>query len=225
VRAYVTIYASYIEQFWNTASSKTVNSVKQIHVVVDSKDVVISESLVRGDLLFDDEDDEAVNQEEGDIVERTITTAASLEATQDSDNITKTQTTAMPNVDIPQGIDTCGRPRHKKPWEVLLLRLESQLKQKRCKAFIHSLDEERSSVHIEDSPKQGRIIEEIDKDKNINLRSSAKDKEKRIMQETELPKKLKKKEMIQLSLNEELAQKLYRGSKTRAEEIQFGKSF
>nr|GEY17687.1 hypothetical protein [Tanacetum cinerariifolium] len=29
------------------------------------------------------------------------------------------------------------------------------------------------------------------------------------MQETELPKKLKKKEMIQLSLDEELAQKLY----------------
>nr|GEZ54193.1 hypothetical protein [Tanacetum cinerariifolium] len=51
-----TIYASYIEQFWNTASSKIVNSVKQIHVIVDGKAVVISESLVRSALLFDDED-------------------------------------------------------------------------------------------------------------------------------------------------------------------------
>ncbi|GJY97407.1 hypothetical protein Tco_0514317 [Tanacetum coccineum] len=51
-----TIYASYIEQFWNTATSKTVNSVKQIHAIVDGKVVVISESSVRSDLLFNDED-------------------------------------------------------------------------------------------------------------------------------------------------------------------------
>ncbi|GJR45285.1 hypothetical protein Tco_1313388 [Tanacetum coccineum] len=51
-----TIYASYIEQFWNTATSKIVNSVKQIHAIVDGKAVVISESSVRNDLLFDDED-------------------------------------------------------------------------------------------------------------------------------------------------------------------------
>nr|GEU71097.1 retrovirus-related Pol polyprotein from transposon TNT 1-94 [Tanacetum cinerariifolium] len=51
-----TIYASYIEQFYNTASSKTINSVKQIHVIVDGKAVAIYESSVRIDLLFDDED-------------------------------------------------------------------------------------------------------------------------------------------------------------------------
>nr|GEU53098.1 hypothetical protein [Tanacetum cinerariifolium] len=45
--------------------------------------------------------DEAVNQEEGNKVERAFTTEASLEAAHDSDNIIKTQTTAMPNVDIP----------------------------------------------------------------------------------------------------------------------------
>ncbi|GKA89927.1 hypothetical protein Tco_0811739 [Tanacetum coccineum] len=38
----------------------------------------------------------------GDSVERAITTAASLDAAQDSDNIIRTQTTTMPNVDIPQ---------------------------------------------------------------------------------------------------------------------------
>ncbi|GKE71402.1 hypothetical protein Tco_1529474 [Tanacetum coccineum] len=51
-----TIYASYIEQFWNTATSKTVNNVKQIHAIVDDKAVVLSESSVRSDLLLDDED-------------------------------------------------------------------------------------------------------------------------------------------------------------------------
>nr|GEW25987.1 hypothetical protein [Tanacetum cinerariifolium] len=96
-------------------------------------------------------------------------------------------------------------------------KLKTQLKQKRSKAVIHSLNEEEPSVDIEDSPKQGRMIKELDKDEDVNLvktllnirRSSAKDKGKGIMQETELPKKLKKKEMIQLSLNEDLAQKLY----------------
>ncbi|GKE64483.1 hypothetical protein Tco_1518644 [Tanacetum coccineum] len=51
-----TIYASYIEQFWNTAHSQTVNDVKQIHAIVDGKTVVISESSVRSDLYFNDED-------------------------------------------------------------------------------------------------------------------------------------------------------------------------
>nr|GEV62894.1 hypothetical protein [Tanacetum cinerariifolium] len=175
----------------------------------------------------------------------------------------------MPNVDIPQGIDTGGRPRrqetmggtsaqtrvtqletelsttkvvYNKAFVTLTNRvkkLESQLKQKRSKAVIYSSNKEGPSVHIEDSPKQERIIEEMDKDENIKLvieqgevqetaehsradddetlietllnikRSLTKDKGKGIMQVTELPKKLKKKELIQLSLDKELAQKLY----------------
>ncbi|GKC27586.1 putative ribonuclease H-like domain-containing protein [Tanacetum coccineum] len=51
-----TIYVSYIEQFWNTATSKTINSVKQIHAIVNDRAVVILETSVRNDLLFDDED-------------------------------------------------------------------------------------------------------------------------------------------------------------------------
>ncbi|GJZ97068.1 hypothetical protein Tco_0669402 [Tanacetum coccineum] len=55
--------------------------------------------------------DEAVHKEGGDSVERAITTAASLDVAQDSDNITRTQTTTIPNVDILQGMDTGGSPR------------------------------------------------------------------------------------------------------------------
>ncbi|GJS99526.1 putative ribonuclease H-like domain-containing protein [Tanacetum coccineum] len=40
----------------NTAHSQTVNDVKQIHATVDGKTVVISESSVRSDLHFNDED-------------------------------------------------------------------------------------------------------------------------------------------------------------------------
>ncbi|GKF29627.1 hypothetical protein Tco_0095969, partial [Tanacetum coccineum] len=54
---------------------------------------------------------EAVYKEGGDSVERAITTIASLDAAHDSDNIIRTQTMAMPNVDIPQGMDTGGSPR------------------------------------------------------------------------------------------------------------------
>ncbi|GKE32268.1 putative ribonuclease H-like domain-containing protein [Tanacetum coccineum] len=45
-----TIYASYIEQFWNTACLKTINSEKQIHANVDGKVVVVSESSERRNL-------------------------------------------------------------------------------------------------------------------------------------------------------------------------------
>ncbi|GKA50634.1 putative ribonuclease H-like domain-containing protein, partial [Tanacetum coccineum] len=51
-----TIYASYIEQFWATAKSKIVNNETQIHAKVDGKTIVISESSVRSNLYFNDED-------------------------------------------------------------------------------------------------------------------------------------------------------------------------
>ncbi|GKE32619.1 hypothetical protein Tco_1451941, partial [Tanacetum coccineum] len=51
-----TIHAFYIEQFWATAKSKTVNDVKKIHAIVDGKTMVISESSARTDLYFNDED-------------------------------------------------------------------------------------------------------------------------------------------------------------------------
>ncbi|GJZ66669.1 retrovirus-related pol polyprotein from transposon TNT 1-94 [Tanacetum coccineum] len=134
-----TIYASYIEQFWNTANSQTVNDVKQIHATVDGKTIVISESSVRSDLHFNDEDgitcltntaifenlalmgvpipnvaDEAVFEERDDKVVRATTTAASLDAAQASGNITKTQSTTMSNDPLSQEISLGDRPRCQK---------------------------------------------------------------------------------------------------------------
>ncbi|GKB09564.1 hypothetical protein Tco_0837876 [Tanacetum coccineum] len=122
-------------------------------------------------------------------------------------------------------------------------KLEKQLKHKKRRAVIDSSEDEGPSLDAEDSPKQGRMIEEIDKDETVNLvksrelgkshdtaehrmesehddddrtlaetllnikRSAAKGKA--IMQESEPPKKIKKKEMIQISLDEEFAKSFY----------------
>nr|GEV02651.1 putative ribonuclease H-like domain-containing protein [Tanacetum cinerariifolium] len=103
-------------------------------------------------------------------------------------------------------------------------KLEKQLKHKGKRAVIDSSDDAEPSLDAEDSPKQERMIEELDKDENVNLtaddetlavtllnikRSAAKDKGKGIMQEPKLPKKIKERKRIQLSLDEDLAQKLY----------------
>nr|GFA07562.1 hypothetical protein [Tanacetum cinerariifolium] len=50
-----TIYASNIEQFWNTANSQTINDEKQIHATVYCKTIAITKSSVRSDLLFTDD--------------------------------------------------------------------------------------------------------------------------------------------------------------------------
>ncbi|GJU83827.1 putative reverse transcriptase domain-containing protein [Tanacetum coccineum] len=43
-------------QFWNTASSQTVNNEKQIHATVDSKAIVLTEASIRSSLLLHDAD-------------------------------------------------------------------------------------------------------------------------------------------------------------------------
>nr|GFC15593.1 hypothetical protein [Tanacetum cinerariifolium] len=48
-------------------------------------------------------------------------------------------------------------------------KLETQLKKKRSKAVVYTSDKEEPSLGIEDSPKQERMIEELDKDENVNL--------------------------------------------------------
>ncbi|GJT51393.1 putative ribonuclease H-like domain-containing protein [Tanacetum coccineum] len=48
-------------------------------------------------------------------------------------------------------------------------KLETQLKHKKKRAVIDSAGDEGPSLDAEDSPKQGRMIEEIDKDETVNL--------------------------------------------------------
>ncbi|GJX49444.1 hypothetical protein Tco_0276289 [Tanacetum coccineum] len=47
---------SFVEQFWTTAKSRTVNNISYIDATVAGKPVTISEASIRSDLLFDDAD-------------------------------------------------------------------------------------------------------------------------------------------------------------------------
>ncbi|GJS51240.1 hypothetical protein Tco_0624602 [Tanacetum coccineum] len=67
--------------------------------------------------------DKAIFKEWDDRVVRATITAASLDAIQASGNITKTQSTAIPNVPLPRGIGACGSPRCQEAMGVPLLRL------------------------------------------------------------------------------------------------------
>ncbi|GJV14967.1 hypothetical protein Tco_1360290 [Tanacetum coccineum] len=53
-------------------------------------------------------------------------------------------------------------------------KLEKNLKLKRRSAVVDSSKDEEASLHNEDSSKQGRMIEEIDEDENVNLVKSSK---------------------------------------------------
>ncbi|GJY31690.1 hypothetical protein Tco_0415185 [Tanacetum coccineum] len=59
--------------------------------------------------------DEVVHKELGDSLVRDTTTASSLEAKQDNDNITKTRSMATPNESSSLGTTSGGGPGAKKP--------------------------------------------------------------------------------------------------------------
>ncbi|GJZ41602.1 hypothetical protein Tco_0588488 [Tanacetum coccineum] len=104
-------YISCIKQFWSTGVVKTINGEVQLHALVDGKKIIISEASVRRDLKLKDEEDEAVHKELGDSLVRASTTASSLEAEQDSGNITKTQSKATPNESSSLGTTSGCGPR------------------------------------------------------------------------------------------------------------------
>ncbi|GJS21058.1 hypothetical protein Tco_0449690 [Tanacetum coccineum] len=71
------------------------------------KDTEIPQSNVPSDIVAD----EAVNKEMGDSLERTVTTATSLDTKQDRGNIAKTQSKATPNESSSLGTTSGGDPR------------------------------------------------------------------------------------------------------------------
>nr|GEX87358.1 hypothetical protein [Tanacetum cinerariifolium] len=98
-----TIYASDIKQFWNTVTSQTINDEKQTHAIVDGKAVIFENLLLMGyegalnKLTFQ----KALFSPQWNLVRAATTT--SLDAQQDSSNITKTQSKATLNEPTPQG--------------------------------------------------------------------------------------------------------------------------
>ncbi|GJV94982.1 hypothetical protein Tco_1546559 [Tanacetum coccineum] len=142
--------------------------------------------------------DEAVYKEGDGKVERATTTAASLDATQSSGNITKTQSTTIPNLPFPQGIGAGGSPRCQEATggsiaQTRVLALETDLRQKKKvygaaynklimkvkkleKTVKSNQARRREKIVVSDDDedlkdfsKQGRMIEEIDQDAGVIL--------------------------------------------------------
>ncbi|GJV63453.1 hypothetical protein Tco_1474281 [Tanacetum coccineum] len=141
--------------------------------------------------------DEAIIKEMHDGLVRTTTTASSLEAEQGHGNIAKTQTKATssgpssprtssedgPRCHFTMGdIPVQARPERdelastKAVYNKALItltkrvkKLEKQLKHKKRRVVIDSSEDEGPSLDAEDSPKQGRMIEEVDKRRTVNL--------------------------------------------------------
>ncbi|GJS99089.1 hypothetical protein Tco_0820259 [Tanacetum coccineum] len=103
-----TIYVSFIKNFWQTATVRTVdNREQEITATVDGKEFTVTEASVRRHLQLADVDIIRV----GFRVEKGTILPASLDAEQASGNINRTQSTTIPNVPLPQGIGAGGSPR------------------------------------------------------------------------------------------------------------------
>ncbi|GJT29207.1 hypothetical protein Tco_0909482 [Tanacetum coccineum] len=66
------VSTTFVEQFWTSAKSKTINNVRHITAKVAGKSVSISKASIRSDLLFDDADgiDTLPNQDIFDAIQR-----------------------------------------------------------------------------------------------------------------------------------------------------------
>ncbi|GJX31431.1 hypothetical protein Tco_0241286 [Tanacetum coccineum] len=100
--------------FWYTGVAKTINGEVQLHALVDGKKIIFTELTMRRDLQLEDAEDEAIHKGLGDSLVRAATTASSLEAKQDSGNITKTQSKATLNEFSSLGTTSGGGPRCQK---------------------------------------------------------------------------------------------------------------
>ncbi|GJY44035.1 hypothetical protein Tco_0432248 [Tanacetum coccineum] len=116
--------------------------------------------------------DEAIIKEMHNGLVRATTTASSLEAEQGSGDI--------PVQARPERISNSWRMNLQSPKLLQqkplspptphgLKKLEKQLKHKRRKTVIDSSEDEGLSLDAKDSPKQGMMIDEIDKDKNVTF--------------------------------------------------------
>ncbi|GJU97600.1 putative ribonuclease H-like domain-containing protein [Tanacetum coccineum] len=182
-----TIYVSYIEQFWSTAKIKIVNNERQIRAKVNGKTIVISESFMRRDLQFNDEDDETVHEERGNSMERAATTVASLDAEQDSVNTPRSgedrlkimelmeictklsdRVLALENVKTAQDLEITSLKKGVKKLEKKKKSITPQLKRRSFKVRIES-SADKSLGDQEDASKQGRNIAESDQDEEISF--------------------------------------------------------
>ncbi|GKC43348.1 hypothetical protein Tco_1061070 [Tanacetum coccineum] len=114
--------------------------------------------------------DEAVYKELGDSFVRAATTASSLEATQDSGNITKTRSKATPNESSSLRTTSGGGPRRVKKLEKKRSSRTHKLKRLYKVGLTARVESSSNEKDLgEDASKQGRRINDIHVDKDITL--------------------------------------------------------
>nr|GEU46839.1 hypothetical protein [Tanacetum cinerariifolium] len=150
---------------------------------------------------------EAITKEMHDGLGRATTTVSSLAAKQGSCNISKTQTKVTPfGPSSPrtslEGGPGCYFTIGDGPVQARPERLSNLPNEPLLGEAKHRMDLSTASQTDDDETLVKTLL-------NIK-RSVAKDKGKAIMQESESPKKIKKKEMMQIGLDEEIAQRFYK---------------
>ncbi|GKA56520.1 hypothetical protein Tco_0755592 [Tanacetum coccineum] len=111
--------------------------------------------------------DEAITKEMHDRLGRATTTASSLDAEKvTSDKVTALEDELRSTKDVYNKSLITLTKRVKK--------LENKLKLKKRSIIVNSSEDEEASLDTEDPSKQGRMIEEIDQDENVNLVKSSK---------------------------------------------------
>ncbi|GKB82802.1 hypothetical protein Tco_0949697 [Tanacetum coccineum] len=168
---YEEIDGGYVTFGGNLKGGKIIRKV-QLHALVDGKKIIVTEASMRRDLRLEDEEDEVVHKELGDSLVRAATTASSLEAEQDSGNITKTRSKATPNEAGSQGTTSGGGPGNTLRSDEDRIKL-NELMELCINLQQRVLDLEQTKTsqqnEIDSLKRKGRRINDIDYDEDITL--------------------------------------------------------
>ncbi|GJW48012.1 putative ribonuclease H-like domain-containing protein [Tanacetum coccineum] len=137
-----TIYTSCIEQFWATFKAKTVIGEVQLQALIDGKKIIITEASIRSDLQLNDEEGCPKSREDGILEGSTKNTAIGLDGRAETRG---------------------GGPRRQETMGDTI----AQTRVGRSEEIVSS--KEASLGDQEDASKQGRKIDDIDKDAEITL--------------------------------------------------------
>ncbi|GKC54634.1 hypothetical protein Tco_1077379, partial [Tanacetum coccineum] len=121
---------------------------------------------------------EDVFKEWDDRMVRGTTTAASLDATQASGNITKTQSTVIPNVPLPQGIGAGGSPRCQEA-------MEGSIAQTRSKRKVESLEADLKQTKKVYGAAYTKLIKKVKKFRKIIKSNQARRRAKIVVSDDE----------------------------------------
>nr|GFA46996.1 hypothetical protein [Tanacetum cinerariifolium] len=166
----------------------------------------------------------AITKEIHNGLARTTTTASSLEAEQGSGEISKTQTKVTPSGPSYPRTSLKGVPEDSLKHERMIEEINEYENVNLVKSSKQGEAHETAGPRIESDDTEVVDISTASPQKDddeitivetlVNIKkSAAKDKGKAIMQESEPPKKIKKKEMIHISLDEKIAQRDHRPKK------------